>query len=219
MIPAMAHPLWPIYDLRLRTARLELRLPDEDEIVELCRVARAGIHPADEMPFGLPWSIKPRPQFEREFLQFHLAIRGSWTPDAWNLELAVFRDGTPIGSQGLLANDFATLRTVGTGSWLGQPFQGRGIGTEMREAVLALAFDGLGAEIATSEAFIDNPASAGVSRRLGYAHNGFGRIAPLGAARETERFRMTRESWASIPRSPVRIDGLDRCRDLFGLNG
>ena len=27
----MGHPLWPLYDLRLRTARLELRLPDEEE--------------------------------------------------------------------------------------------------------------------------------------------------------------------------------------------
>ena len=40
------------------------------------------------------------------------------------------------------------MRTVGTGSWLGRPYQGRGIGKEMRGAVLALAFDGLGAEVA-----------------------------------------------------------------------
>lgn len=214
---AMGHPLWPIYDLRLRTERLELRLPNEEEIADLCRVARAGIHLPDEMPFGIPWSVKPSPQFEREFLQFHLGLRATWTRQAWNLELAVFLDGQTIGSQGLVATDFATLRAVGTGSWLGLPYQRRGIGTEMREAILSLAFDGLGAEIATSEAFLDNPASAGVSRRLGYAGNGFGSLAPQGEARDTERFRMTRAAWSARPRRAVEIDGLEGCHELFGL--
>ena len=71
----MAHPLWPLYDLRLRTERLELFLPNEDELVELCQLARAGIHPPDEMPFAIPWSIKPSPRFEREFIQFHWGTR------------------------------------------------------------------------------------------------------------------------------------------------
>ena len=34
--------------IRLRTPRLELRLPSEDELVELFRVAEGGIHPPDE---------------------------------------------------------------------------------------------------------------------------------------------------------------------------
>jgi RimJ/RimL family protein N-acetyltransferase len=215
---AMGHPLWPIYDLRLRTERLELRLPSEDELADLCRVAKAGVHPPDEMPFGFPWSVKPSPRFEQEFLQFHLGLRAGWTVRAWNLELAVFLDGQAIGSQGLMATDFATLRTVGTGSWLGLPYQRRGIGTEMREAILTLAFDELGTEIATSEAFLDNPASAGVSRRLGYASNGLGRLAPQGDARDTERFRMTRAAWSARPRRAVEIDGLEACRQLFGLD-
>jgi RimJ/RimL family protein N-acetyltransferase len=211
----MGHPLWPIYDLRLRTDRLELRLPNEDELVELCRVARTGIHPPGEMPFGIAWSVKPSPRFEREFIQYHWGARATWTPDAWNLELAVFLDGRPIGHQGLFARDFAVMRTVGTGSWLGAPYQGRGIGTEMRGAVLALAFDGLGAEVAESSAFLDNLASAGVSRALGYADNGYGRLAPEGMARETGRFRMIRQAWLARPRPAVSIEGLDGCLDLF----
>jgi hypothetical protein len=42
-----------LYGLRLRTPRVELRLPTHDEMVELRDVAHAGIHPPDEMPFGL----------------------------------------------------------------------------------------------------------------------------------------------------------------------
>ena len=212
----MSHPLWPLYDLRLRTERLELRLPNEDEIIELCRVARAGIHPPGEMPFGVAWSTKPSPRFEREFLQYHWQVRGSWSVEAWSLDLAVFLDGRPIGHQDLMAREFAVMRTVRTGSWLGAPYQGRGIGTEMRGAVLALAFDQLGAEVAESEAFLDNHASGGVSRALGYRSNGFGRLAPDGAARETERFRMTQADWRARPRPAVVVEGLASCLDLFG---
>lgn len=215
----MGHPLWPLYALRLRTERLELRLPDEAEIGALCAVAKAGIHPSGEMPFGVAWSIKPSPRFEREFAQHHWASRATWTAERWVLELAVFRDGRPIGAQALVADGFATMRTVGTGSWLGAPYQGQGIGKEMRGAVLALAFDGLGAEVAETEAFLDNAASAGVSRALGYLPNGHGRLAPEGVARQTERFRMTRQGWTARPRPPVVIEGLEACRELFGLDG
>jgi RimJ/RimL family protein N-acetyltransferase len=212
----MAHALWPLNDVRLRTERLELRLPDEDEIGELCRVAKAGIHPPGEMPFGVAWSTRPSPHFEREFVQWHWNQRADWTPEAWSLELTVFLDGRPIGSQTLAARQFATFRSVSTGSWLGRELQRRGLGKEMRGAVLALGFDGLGAEVATTEAFLDNPASAGVSRSLGYRPNGAGSIAPEGVARPTERFLMTRADWLGRPRPTVDIEGLEGLRDMFG---
>jgi RimJ/RimL family protein N-acetyltransferase len=60
------------------------------------------------------------------------------------------------------------LGTVGTFSWLGPGYRGRGLGTEMRAAVLHLAFAGLGAREAASEAFTDNHASNRVSQALGY---------------------------------------------------
>jgi RimJ/RimL family protein N-acetyltransferase len=209
-------PHWPLYDLRLRTERLELRLPTEAEIGALCEVAAAGIHPPGEMPFGVAWTSKPNPGFEREFVQWHLKQRADWTADAWSLELAVFLAGQPIGSQALAARNFATFRTVSTGSWLGIGHQRQGFGKEMRGAVLTLAFEDLTAEVATTEAFLDNPASAGVSRALGYRSNGTGSIAPEGVARETERFRITRADWTGRPRPIVAIEGLDACRAMFG---
>jgi RimJ/RimL family protein N-acetyltransferase len=122
------------------------------------------------------------------------------------LNLLVELDRAPIGSQSVHADRFSVIRTIDTGSWLGRPYQGRGLGTEMRAAVLAFAFDGLGAEVAESAAFPDNAASNRVSRKLGYEENGRGRLAPEGVARETQRFRMTVDSWRSDrdPRSPSR---------------
>lgn len=213
----MAHPLWPLFDLRLRTARLELRLPTDDEIAQLAELAGRGVHDHGSMPFAYPWSTLPSPQFERGFAQYHWSARGGWRPGKWSLELLVAHGGEPIGMQGLMAEDYSVLRAVATGSWLGRAFQRRGFGKEMRGAVLALAFDGLGAEVAETEALTGNLASAGVSLSLGYEDNGIGRLAPEGVPRDTQRFRMTRERWRASPRDPVEIVGLEPCLELFGL--
>jgi RimJ/RimL family protein N-acetyltransferase len=109
------------------------------------------------------------------------------------------------------------FRTVHTGSWLGRAFQGRGIGRLMRQAILALAFDHLGAEVAETEAFLDNPASNRVSLAVGYEPNGFGRLAPRGVARETQKFRLTLEGWRSRPRPEVTVEGLAPSLPLLGL--
>lgn len=212
----MAHPLWPLFDLRLVADRLELRLPTDDELAALCGLARRGIHPPGEMPFAVPWSTRPSPELERGFAQYHWSQRASWTPRRWSLELGVFLDGEPVGAQGVGATDFAALRTVSTGSWLGAAFQGRGLGQAMRAAVLGFAFDHLGAEVATTSAYLDNARSAGVSRALGYRENGVGRFAPDGVPRDTRLFRMTAEDWRARARPGLRVLGLEPCRELFG---
>ena len=79
------------------------------------------------------------------------ANSGAWSPQDWTLNLVVDLGGAIAGTQGISGRDFAVLREVRTGSWLGQRYQRQGIGTEMRAAVLHLAFTGLGAEYATSE--------------------------------------------------------------------
>ena len=207
---------WPLFALRIRSERLVLRLPTDGEILTLIDISRTGIHPPDEMPFGEAWSVLPSPEFERGSLQHHWLMRATWTPDDWSLNLMAELDGKPIGAQSVRGKSFAVHRTVDTGSWITRDWQGQGLGKEMREAVLAFAFDGLGARIATSEAFLDNAASNGVSRSVGYEENGRGALAPQGVSRETQRFRMTDEGWRSRPRPPIEIEGLDACREMFG---
>lgn len=216
LMTAGIESVWPLFGLRIRSERLVLRLPSESDLIALISVAKAGIHPDGEMPFGVAWSTAPSPAFERGFLQHHWGMWAHWAPEAWGLNLMVELDGMPIGSQSIHARDFAVFRTVDTGSWLGRAHQRRGFGTEMRAAVLTLAFDRLGAQVAESSAFLDNAASSRVSRKLGYEENGRGSLAPEGVARETQRFRMTAEAWRSRPRPPVTIHGLDACRELFG---
>jgi RimJ/RimL family protein N-acetyltransferase len=208
--------LWPIYALRLTAGDLELRYPTEAELPAFAGIIEQGIHPPDEMPFGIAWTDQPSPARERSSYQFWMSTRAGWRPDDWILTLGVWVDGKPAGFQDLVAQEFATYRTVRTGSWLGRAFQGRGVGRLMRQAALTLAFDHLGAELAETEAFLDNPASNRVSLAIGYEPNGFGQLAPRGVPRLTQRFRLTRDGWRSRPRPEVMVEGLDGCRDLFG---
>jgi len=209
---------WPLFGLRVRSEHLVLRLPSDDDVLALLDLAKSGIHEPDEMPFGVPWSVLPGPAFERGYVQHHWRGRAEWTPAAWGLHLMVELDDTPIGALSLNATDFAIHRTVDTGSWLGREFQGRGLGKELRAAVLGFAFDGLGARVATSGAFLDNAASNAVSRSLGYADDGRASLAPQGIARKVQRYRMTVDDWRSRPRSPVTIEGLEACREMFGAS-
>ena len=129
------------------------------------------------------------------------------------------RDGTVVGTQGMTGDNFAVRREVGTGSWLGRDFQGQGIGTEMRAAMLFLAFEGLGAEQATSGAFDYNTASLGVSRKLGYRDDGIDVYAIRGRAETTIRLRLDRTAWQAAQSVPVEIFGLEPCLADFGLGG
>jgi len=215
--PSELLDLWPLYALRITTADLELRYPKEAELPAFADIIEAGLHRPDEMPFGMAFTDPPAAERNVASYQWWVGSRGRWSAADWVVTLAVFERGEPRGFQDLRATDFLVYRTVHTGSWLGLPFQGRGIGKLMRQAVLALAFDHLGAEIAETEAFLDNPASNRVSLAVGYEPNGFGRLAPRGVPRETQRFRLTMEGWRSRPRPGVAVEGLDACRHMFGL--
>ena len=69
-----------------------LRLPTDDDLLALMDLAKAGIHPPDEMPFAVPWSIGESPEFERGFLSHHWEARAAWSIDDWRLNLMVEAD-------------------------------------------------------------------------------------------------------------------------------
>ena len=215
--PSGLQDLWPFYRLRLIAGDLELRYPTEAELPAFADIVEQGIHPPDEMPFGIAWTDLPAAQRNVESYQWWMGSRGRWSPDDWTLTLGVWNGGRPVGFQDLRGHEFPRYRTVATGSWLGFEFQGRGVGKRMRQAVLGLAFDHLGAQVAETEAFIDNPASNKVSIAVGYEPNGYGQLAPRGVPRPTQRFRLTLDGWRARPRPPLTVDGLEGCRHLFGL--
>lgn len=215
MEQSLAAQWWPLFGLSVRTPRLELRYPDDDLVFRLVELAGRGIHDPATMPFGSPWTDQKFPEFERSSLKHHWKNRADHAPDDWHLSFAVIVDGEVAGVQGVVAKLFSQLRQAETGSWLGREFQGRGIGTEMRAAVLHLLFAGLDAQRAISGAWHDNQASLGVSRALGYADNGEEHRLRRDEPDRMVRLLLTRQEWETRRRDDISIDGLDACLDML----
>lgn len=208
---------WPLFRLQIETPRVRLRYPTDDDLDLINAVAGSGIHDPRTMPFQVPWTDDPPDIRPRNTLQYLWGLRASWKPTDWALPLVVREKDTVVGVQELRGKDFAITRQVSSGSWLGQRYQGRGIGKEMRAAVLHLAFEGLGARRATSGAFDDNQASLAVSRRLGYVDNGDDIGVRRGQPARHIRLRLERTAWERTRRDDIIIHGLAACLPMFGL--
>ncbi|MCB1001157.1 MAG: GNAT family N-acetyltransferase [Acidimicrobiales bacterium] len=213
----MTHPVWPLFDLRVTTPRLELRYVDDELALALAELAARGVHDRDFMPFTVAWTDVEPPQLEVNTMQYYWRCRAEWSPTSWNLNLAVVVDGTVVGTTGAMAHDFATVGGFETGSWLGREFHGRGIGTEMRLATLQLMFAGFDARAATTGAFADNGPSLGVTAKLGYTPNGGTDRARRGTAARSLHFHMPRAHWEEhLRRDDIELHGTEACRALFG---
>ena len=208
--------LFPPAGIVIRTPRLELRWPTTDDLCDLAVVAAAGVHDEATMPFLTPWTRGTPEERARSVLQWSWGTWGSWEPRKWSWSSVTVVDGQVVGTQGIQAVDFGVCRTVETGSWIGMAHQGQGIGKEMRAAMLHFAFAGLGAVLATTGAFEDNPSSLGVTRSLGYAANGSHVMAVEDRCRRELRFTLDREAWEPTRRDDIELSGVEAALPLFG---
>ena len=207
--------LWPPFGLVVRSGDLTLSTITDDDLPALVDLVRSGIHPEDTMPFAIPWTRDP--DIARSFARFHWGVRASSSPRDFRVDLAVRRSGELVGAQGFSTKDYAVTRTAETGSWLASRFQGQGIGTRMRQAVCAFAFDELGAVEVTSGAFTDNPASLAVSRKVGYRPNGRVRLKRRdGEVAINQRLVLTPETF--VRGEPIRVHGAAALREFLGLH-
>jgi RimJ/RimL family protein N-acetyltransferase len=206
---------WPLRHLVLRTPRLELRPDDDAGLLELVEEAHFGVHPPEQMPFVVPWTDAEPEHLGRRSLQWYWSQRAALAPGKWTINFLVRVEGRVVGTQGFTGADFGILREVVTGSWVGIRHQGRGIGTEMRAAVLAFAFDHLGAVRARSSASSDNHASLRVSQRLGYRRDGTAAVVRRDRPTQDVRLLLVREEFVR-PDWQLEVDGLDACRPLLG---
>src|SRR5262245_41906284 len=194
---------WPLFGLRITTPRAELRYPDDDLVHAMVDLVVAGLHDPSTMPFVIPFTDAPSPERERSSVQHFWRLRADWSVSGWMCPFAVLVDGTVVGLQVLEGPRFHDLRAVSSGSWLGRAYQGQGIGTEMRAAMLHFAFDTLGAEYAHSGAWQDNGASLAVSRKLGYVEEGRRREMRRASPDWLVGLRLDRPTWASTRRDDI----------------
>lgn len=211
---------YPLLDVRVTTPTLELRGATDDMLDELADVVRAGKTHADPAPYDDPMSFyEPDPDVRvAQWLRAIWRGRGKVEPSSWRLYFVVVVDGHAVGMQDLIGVDFATFGTVTSFSWLVDDQRGRGLGHEMRAAILHLAFDGLGAREASSDAFTDNHGSNAISRDLGYEPNGSDWATRQGEPALLNRWRLTRDNWEQRHRDNIRLHNIEACRTSLPLS-
>jgi len=209
---------YPPLNLQVRTPRLVLAGATDDLLERLIPVVRAGVAGPGPLPFDDPMSLyADNPEREWRWLRGIWAGRAHVDPSWWRLYFVVMAGGEPAGMQDLIGVQFAAPGTVATFSWLGPGYRGRGLGTEMRAAVLHLAFAGLAAREAASEAFAGNHASSRVSRALGYEPNGTSWATRRGEPALMTRWKLTRDRWETTRRDNIELTGVRDCLPVLGL--
>jgi len=207
---------WPLFDLRLTTADLRLRPMTEADLEIM-----ADLLPSDleQDPDATRFTVgDDRLSRGMVLHQAYWRAYGAWRPEAWRLGFVVSAGAKIIGFQELEGENFPTLRTVDSSSFLIESARGRGYGKQMRRAVLALAFGPLGAQAAVSSAWQHNHASLGVSRSLGYLWNGENLHARLDRVDVMVYMRLSRSDWlAGHGADGIEISNFEPCQPLFGL--
>ena len=207
---------WPLFGLRLRCGSTILRLVRERDLPQLAAVQPLDFE-HDPRVEALPGQDVDEHR-RRLVYQGYWHSLGTWSPSSWCLDFAVEHGGSVVGVQSLEGEHFLELRTVDSTSWLVHDVRGRGVGIAMRSAVLGLAFDHLGATAAVTSARIDNAASLGVSRHLGYRDNGVSLSASGAGPVQLVHMRLTADDWRATARGrQVTVRGLDACLPWFGI--
>lgn len=211
---------YPLLDVRVSTPTIELRSATDDLLDQLADLVRAGKTHAAPPPHDDPMSFyEPDPDVRvARWLRAIWRRRGTVDPSSWRLYFVVMRNGRPIGEQTLTGVDFSRLGTVTTFSWLSVDERGQGLGREMRAAILYLAFAGLDAKEASSDAFVDNHGSNAISRALGYQPNGVEWATRQGEPALLNRWRLTRESWEPSRRTDIHLHNLEACHTLLPIS-
>jgi RimJ/RimL family protein N-acetyltransferase len=209
---------YPPLLVEVTTPRLRLRGATDELLEGLLPVVRSGVVVGDEAPFDDPMSLYDgSPEREWRWLRGVWGARTRADPTLWRLCFVVDVEGRLVGMQDLVAENFPSFGVVGTFSWLAPDARGRGIGREMRAAILHLAFAGFDAQEATSDAFVDNGASNAVSRALGYEENGFTWATRRKEPAQIRRWVISRERWEANQRTDISLSGVEECRPVLGI--
>lgn len=136
------------------------------------------------------------------------------------IRFAIERDDELIGGVGYFCH---RPRIGELGFWLGQPHWGEGLATEAARAVVRYAFTDGRLAMLTSANFVDNPASARILSKLGFAADGRMRTMSVARGQEVDgtTWRLDREAAQPIYAlpDPVTAEPTGWSRFLMRLSG
>lgn len=206
--------VWPLHGIRLVAGDLTLRVMTEADLPFVTAALPADVELNPEATTYA--ALDAGANRAAVVAQGYWRALGLWLPTDWALPFTVSRHGELVGMQWLEGPDYRAERTVDSSSWLVPEARGRGLGTRMRAAVLDLAFGALGAEAAVSSAVVENQASLGVSRALGYRDTHTSVLPHSGAT--LQHVRLTRAAWLASSRADATaVAGIEAALPLFEL--
>lgn len=205
--------------LRVTAGAVTLRAVPWADIERYAHLVSVGLFAPGETPTIGPWyDPDDLVTSGRRLVGYHLSRWANLSPDDWALDFGIYVDEALIGRQVMETDDFLRTRTVRTGSFLIPGERGHGHGKQARAAILHLAFDVLGAQLAKTAALPNNSASRGVSLALGYSEVGLKTVTAGGRPYEVERFWLERDRWekSALP-WPVATIGAEPLLRLLGI--
>lgn len=210
--------LYPPLGLEITCGDITLRAFRDTDLPAYSELIASPLFDDELAPYVFAWWDRDPAERHLDSLQFLWRQRANVSPASWSLKFGVFEQDRLIGAQDLDAKDFARLRVVHSGSYLRLDAQGRGIGTLMRQMVLVLAFDHLGAERAESAAIVGNERSMAVSRHCGYHLDGMEVVLNGERRVDLQRVAVTPSTFIR-PSAPVQVQGLTGdLRRMLGLD-
>lgn len=209
--------IWPPFALNIRCGRMEMSPVRESDYPELADIANGGVRRDDLPAFLVNWDSGTREEIAQSIAQYQWSTRANFRVDDWTIEFTVRVDGRAVGVQGVSARDFVRTRSVSTGSWLALLEQGKGYGTQMRQAAVTAFADHFGTATFHSGFFEGNAASRRVSEKLGYSPNGVKTlVAQDGQARQEQQVILAAED-INRELDPVEVSGAEVVRRFLGL--
>src|SRR5579863_7202395 len=135
-----------LYNVKIITPRLVMRVPNEKGIKELAEVLTNGIQKEGQPHFmednlygkSLDENIKGLQEFVEKSIQ-------EWNKDDWHIPFAIFSEEKPIGLVTMFSHNFPITQGFGVSYWIGLSYQGKGLGTEAFQGILSFGFNGLNA--------------------------------------------------------------------------
>ncbi|MDF1767888.1 GNAT family N-acetyltransferase [Maricaulis sp.] len=149
---------------RIETERLLMRLPEMGDAANISTFL--GDYDVAKNTARVP---HPYPILAAEM--WVMTTRASWQPGG-NLSLTVEMDGEVVGGGGVFKRTPDADWEIGY--WIGKPWWGRGLATELGQGLVDYARDTLGTRRVIAGYYTDNPASGRVLEKLGFQHAGDG---------------------------------------------
>jgi [ribosomal protein S5]-alanine N-acetyltransferase len=115
----------------------------------------------------------PHPYTSADAERWFASLEGMPEPTHWAIEL----ESHAVGAVGVMLREGVHAKSAGFGYWLGEPYWGRGIMTQVVRAVVPYAMRRFNVVRLESPVFAWNPASMRVLEKCGFSREGVARAS------------------------------------------